>query len=349
MHALLSATLLLVLFTFAGDIQHDTLRVASAPVVGVSDTCRVELLALGDINLGRRVGRILLTGDTLHPFVNVAPELARHDIVFANLECPVSEQGGLTEHPRNNLIFTAPPVAAWSLLRGGVTVVSTANNHALDFGAGAARETLRWLDSVGIAYAGSATPAGDVYRPAVIVRNGIKIAVFAVTDFVNGSPRGWERVVAPADTGRLFPRLRVWQDSADFRILSYHGGDEYTGRAPERVRAFMRAAVAAGADLVLGHHPHVPHGLERRGDKWIAHSLGNFVFRQPGKFWAEHAIALSVTVEKADSVCRVGRIRVLPVRCDFQPSWLAPGPEFDKVRARISALSSDGVEEFVQW
>lgn len=45
----------------------------------------------------------------------------------------------------------------------------------------------------------------------------------------------------------------------------------------------------------------MPHGLERRGDRWIAHSLGNFVFRQPGKFWAEHAIALSVTVEKADS------------------------------------------------
>jgi poly-gamma-glutamate synthesis protein (capsule biosynthesis protein) len=183
----------------------------------------------------------------------------------------------------------------------------------------------------------------------VITRKGIKIAIFAVTDFINGSPRGWERVIAPADTGRLFPRLRVWQDSADFRILSYHGGDEYTERAPERVRSFMRAAVAAGADLVLGHHPHVPHGLERSGDKWIAHSLGNFVFRQPGRFWTEHAIALSVTVEKADSVCRIGRIRVLPVRCDFQPSWLAPGPEFETVRARISALSSDGVEEFVQW
>ena len=349
MHASLGAALLIVLCTFAGDIPHDARQVAPPASPAVSDTARVELLALGDINLGRRVGRILLTGDTLHPFVNVTPEFSRHDIVFANLECPVSEQGGRTEHPRNNLIFTAPPVAAWSLQRGGVTVVSTANNHALDFGAGAARETLRWLDSVGIAHAGSAASDGDVYRPAVIMRNGIKIAIFAVTDFVNGSPRGWERVVAPADTGRLFPLLRVWQDSADFRILSYHGGEEYTERVPDRVRSFMRAAVAAGADLLLGHHPHVPHGLERRGDRWIAHSLGNFVFRQPGRFWAEHAIALSVTIEKTDEQCRVGRIRVLPVRCDFQPSWLDPGPAFDKVRARISALSSDGVEEFVQW
>jgi poly-gamma-glutamate capsule biosynthesis protein CapA/YwtB (metallophosphatase superfamily) len=349
MHATLGASLLFLLLTFAGDVHHDGPARQDLPGVASRDTCRVTLLAVGDINLGRRAGKILLGGDTLYPFMKVAAEFARHDIVFANLECPVSEQGGQTEHPRYNMIFTAPPVAAWSLQRGGVTVVSTANNHAFDYGASASRETLRWLDSVGIAHAGSAAVPGDVYRPAVIVRNGIKIALFAVTDFMNSSPRGWEGVIARADTGKLFPCLRVWQDSADFRILSYHGGDEYTDRSPERVRAFMRAAVDAGANLVLGHHPHVPHGLERRGSAWIAHSLGNFVFRQPGKFWAEHAIALSITVEKADSVCRVGRIRVLPVACDFQPSWLAPGPEFDKVRARISALSTEGVEEFVQW
>ena len=349
MHGTAVATLLVLLLTLAGDAWHESVPSRDPSSVAGQDTARVTLLAVGDINLGRRAGKILLSGDTLYPFMRVSPEFLHHDIVFANLECPVSEQGGRTEHPRNNLIFTAPPVAAWALQRAGVTVVSTANNHALDFGVQAAHETLRWLDSVGVAHAGSAAGKGDVYRPAVITRNDIKIALFAVTEFINGSPRGWENVIAAADTGKLFPCLRVWQDSADFRILSYHGGDEYTDRAPGRVQTFMRAAADAGADLVIGHHPHVPHGLERRGSKWIAHSLGNFVFRQPGKFWAEHAIALSITIEKADSVSRVGRIRVLPVACDFQPSWLAPGPEFEKVRARISALSSEGVEELVQW
>jgi poly-gamma-glutamate capsule biosynthesis protein CapA/YwtB (metallophosphatase superfamily) len=349
MHGGLVATLVFVLFSIAGDVRPVDRNVAVDESVHAADTTRVEFLALGDVNLGRRIGKILLAGDTLHPFVNVADTLARYDIVFANLECPISEQNGQTEHPRNNLIFTAPPVAAWSLKRGGITVVSTANNHALDYGVSAAHETLRWLDSLGIGHAGSAMQRQDVYRPTVITRNGIRIALFACTDFINGSPRGWEYSVAAADSGKLFPQLRVWQDSADFRILSYHGGDEYAGRAPERVRVFMRKAAEAGADLVIGHHPHVPHGLERHGRSWIAHSLGNFVFRQPGRFWAEHAIALSVTLVRADSNCSIGSIRVLPVRCDFQPSWLAPGPEFEKVRARIRALSTEGVEEFVQW
>jgi poly-gamma-glutamate capsule biosynthesis protein CapA/YwtB (metallophosphatase superfamily) len=349
MYGAVVAALILALFTLTGDGQRGEAQDMAPAQVRVPDTLRVEILAVGDINLGRRAGRILLGGDTLYPFVSVAEEFSRHQIVYANLECPVSEQGGVTEHPRSNMIFTAPPVAAWSLKRGGVTIVSTANNHALDYGTGAAAETLRWLDSAGVRHAGSAAKGGDPYRPAIIVSNGVRVAFFAVTDFINGSPKGWEDVVARADTGRLFPCLRVWQDSADFRILSYHGGDEYTDRAPGRVRAFMRAAADAGVDLVLGHHPHVPHGLERRGKAWIAQSLGNFVFRQPGKFWAEHAIALSISIEKVGTLCRIGRIRVIPVRCDFQPSWLAPGPDFDKVRARISALSTEGVEEFVQW
>jgi poly-gamma-glutamate synthesis protein (capsule biosynthesis protein) len=349
MYGALVATLVLVLFSIVGDVHPADADPVSGASMGSSDTTRVEFLALGDVNLGRRLGKVLLTGDTLFPFVNVADTLARYDVVFANLECPVSDQHGQTEHPRNNLIFTAPPVAAWSLKRGGISVVSTANNHALDYGTSAARETLRWLDSLGIAHAGSAPEGQNAYRPAVICRNGIRVALFACTDFINGSPRGWERSIASADTGKLFPQLRVWQDSADFRILSYHGGEEYADRAPQRVREFMRKAAEAGADLVIGHHPHVPHGLERHGKAWIAHSLGNFVFRQPGRFWAEHAIALSVTLVRTDSTCSIGRIRVLPVRCDFQPSWLTPGPEYEKVRARIRALSTEGVEEFVQW
>lgn len=340
---------LCLLVVFPGDRPAHRAPTPEQEAMARPDSMRVSFLALGDINLGRRLGRILLSGDTLHPFAAVRDSFAAYDVVFANLECPVSEQGGETEHPRNNLIFTAPPVAAWSLLRGGIDVVSTANNHALDYGDAAAVETVRWLDSVGIHHAGTATGERDAYHPAVIRRNGLTIALFACTEFVNDAPRGWERRVAAADTGRIFPVIRDWQDSADFRILSYHGGQEYTDRPSPAVRRFMRWAVDAGADLVIGHHPHVPHGLERYRDRWIVHSLGNLVFRQPGRYWAQHGIAVACVLERAGTVNRVGAVRVIPLRADFQPHWLPPGPDHEKVRARVRALSTEGAEEFIQW
>jgi len=341
--------LILPLLLLRGDAQiGDTL--ASPPVVRPrADTVQVRLLAVGDMNLGRKLGRTLLDGDTLAPFRMVRDTFATYDVVFGNLECPISEQGGVTEHPKNNIIFTAPPVAAWSLLRGGVTAVATANNHALDFGAAALHETRKWLDSVGIAHAGTAADTAGLYEPALITRNGIRIALFACTDFVNDSPAGWDRVVAAADTARLFPRMRVWRDSADFLILSYHAGVEYTDKPEAAVVQFARGAVDAGADIVLGHHPHVPHGVERYRGGWIVHSLGNFIFRQPGRFWTQHGIAFSVTLERTGTARAMRDARVLPLRSDFQPAFLERGAAYDRVIDRVRALSSRGIEELALW
>ncbi len=349
MTGVLYPVLLLGILMLAGDSHPQEVAGRSASPATQVDTALVRFIAVGDINLGRRMGRILIAGDTLAPFRFVQETFQGYDLVFGNLECPVSEQGGLTEHPRNNIIFTAPPVAAWSLARGGFDVVSTANNHALDFGIDALHETRMWLDSVGVGHAGSAADPGLLYEPTVITRNGLRMAFFACTEFVNDSPKGWQQVVAGADTGRLFPRMRVWRDSVDFLIVSYHGGQEYTEKPGTAVQKFGRGAVEAGADLVLGHHPHVPYGVEHYRNAWIVHSLGNFVFRQPGRFWTEHGIAISVTLTLREGKRQMEGFRILPVRSDFQPTFLKPGAAFDKVRARVRALSSRGLEEFVQW
>ena len=154
------------------------------------------------------------------------------------------------------MVFTGPPVGARTLRLGGVTLVSVANNHALDYGPGALAETCRLLDAEGIAHAGT-VEADRTIRPAVVERNGIRIALFAVTGLMNG-PRGtWKRTVAPADTALLLPAIRRYRDSVDVVCLSYHGGAEYADRPDRGSLAFMRAASAAGAHLVFGHHPHV--------------------------------------------------------------------------------------------
>ena len=300
----------------------------------------IRLLAVGDVNLGRGVGQAILNGDTLFPFVAVRDSFIHYDIVFANLESQLSDQGGETQHPKNNLIFTGPPAGAIALRKGGVSVVSVANNHALDYGVKALRETIRYLDSAGVLHAGTSDDTLGMYEPAILSLNDIRVAVFACTDVMNFEGTWWKKHVASADTSGLLPRIRALRDSVDFIIVSYHGGDEYADRATLRTREFAREVIAGGADLFIGHHPHVPYGVEEDNGKYIVPSLGNFVFRQPDHFWTQRSFAFAAEIVKDTLGTRVSSFRCLPVRTGFQPEFLADSSESDIILERIRTLST---------
>ncbi len=307
------------------------------------------LLAVGDVNLGRAVGQRILRGDTLFPFLAVRDTLARYDIVFANLESPLSDQDGETESPGNNLVFTGPPAGAESLRRGGITVVSTANNHALDYGVAGCRETRHWLDEAGVLHAGTADDVSGTYTPVLMKCKGIRVALFACTDVMNGRGRAWKKFVAAADTGILLPSLRRFRDSVDFMIVSYHGGTEYANRPAKRTEEFALAAMRAGADLVLGHHPHVSYGLEESHGRLAVASLGNFVFRQPSKYWTQRSFALEAEIVKDSAGASIRRYRCLPVLSGFQPNFVPGGKDAEAIRRRIALLSQPGVREHSTW
>jgi poly-gamma-glutamate synthesis protein (capsule biosynthesis protein) len=321
----------------------------SVPADTGETSCSIRLLALGDVNLGRRVGQVILSGDTLYPFARVTDTLHRYDVVFANLESPISDQRGRTEDPRNNMIFTAPPAAAQSLRRGGVGVVSDANNHALDFGVSARNQTIRYLDSAGIAHCGTAERKADIYRPAVMTVNGIRLAFFAVTDLMNGSGLEWRDLVASADTGGLLPAIRAVRDTTDLVVVSFHGGVEYASEVSGRTREFARQVLAGGADIVLGHHPHIPYGIQADGKKVAVHSLGNFVFMQPGRYWTRYSFALAFDIVRDAKGTRIRSLHALPVRAGFQPEFLPPGEDADSIRDRVRRLSSRDVQEYLTW
>ncbi len=307
---------------------------------GMPDSARVRMLCLGDVNLGRHVGQVLLRGDTLYPWLHLRDTLRTYDIVFANLESNLSDQHGLTEDPRSNTVFTGPPSGARSLRLGGVTVVSTANNHALDFGVAAAQQTCQFLDREGIAHAGSAGDTTDVYRPAILESHGIRFALLACTELINGaSDDRWSRWIASADTGKMFPVIRAVRDSVDIVIVSIHGGKEY-GRypAPEILR-FSREAIDAGADVVLGHHPHVPFAPAVWHNGIMAPSLGNCVFKQPFEYWTQRSFALSLEFARSGGNLAI-QVRCLPLRADYQPRFLAPGPEYRTVMEHIGSFST---------
>jgi poly-gamma-glutamate capsule biosynthesis protein CapA/YwtB (metallophosphatase superfamily) len=326
---------------FETEANAHLLTLPSAPVV--------QFLALGDVNLGRGAGQEILKGDTLYPFAATRDTIASYDLVFANLECTLSEQHGETQHPKNNLIFTGPPGGAESLRKAGVHVVSTANNHAIDYGVRAHAQTMENLRRAGVAFVGTAPDSGHLFDPVIITRHGIRFAFFACTDVMNITDRLWLRYVADADTGKILPRIRAYRDLVDFVVVSYHGGEEYAEKPSVRSLSFTRALVEGGADLVLGHHPHVSYGVEKIGTRYIVQSLGNFVFRQPQHFWTQRSFAFAAEITKSDEGTRISHFHCLPVLAGYQPQFVAGDTAAREMFHRIQRYSTLPESEKLSW
>jgi poly-gamma-glutamate capsule biosynthesis protein CapA/YwtB (metallophosphatase superfamily) len=243
----------------------------------------ITLIAGGDVSFGRKFGQRLLRDAGFDPFRSIAPLLAAGDLRFVNLESVLSEQGGETEHPVRPLTFVGPPNAARTIARAGIELVSVANNHAWDYGKSAFLESLQHLAHAGVAYTGGSRSDGGAFEPQRIVVRGWSTAWFAVTDIWNsgieGEPEA-EPHVAFARSGAVLGAIERARSKYDLVLVSYHGGCEYSEHIAREQRAFARAAMAAGADAVIGHHPHVPQGVEWFEERPVLYSLGNLVFNQ---------------------------------------------------------------------
>lgn len=239
------------------------------------------LAAAGDVNFGRNCGQRLLADSTYDPFRGVARLWADADVRFVNLESGLSEQQGETQSPHHGLVFTGPPAGADALLRAGIGVVSTANNHAWDYAQRGLFETLENLDRVGVAHAGTGRDQDAAYQPAIIRINGLTVAFFAVTQVWNlgvfAEVEAHEHV-AWADFARLRLALTRARAECDFVVLSYHGGEEYLEVPLQKTQNFVDQVMSLGVDIVIGHHPHVPQGVAWYGARPVFYSLGNFVF-----------------------------------------------------------------------
>jgi poly-gamma-glutamate capsule biosynthesis protein CapA/YwtB (metallophosphatase superfamily) len=339
------ATLIVAVCLVRGGVHSQQVEKSlSTPAPG-----HVRFLAVGDVNLGRSVGQALLKGDTLFPFRSVRDTFAAYDLVFGNLESSLSDQNGVTQHPVYNLIFCGPPEGAASLAQAGMRVVSVANNHLLDYGRRGLEQTLASLDEAGIAHAGAARDSAGLYRPARVKVGGLELAFFACTAIMNAAGERWKRAVAFADTGRLLPAVRRYRDSVDFIVVSYHGGTEYADRPDASTRSFAHAVLDGGADLFLGHHPHVFYGIESWHGKYLVPSLGNFVFRQPARFWTQRSFALACELSRDSAGTRVTSLRCLPALAGAQPRFVSEGEDAVSILERIEKLSTTVVAEKRVW
>jgi len=305
----------------------------TALLQGPRDTLR--LYAVGDINLGKHDARDrLLKGDTLYPFAAVADSLRAAHILFGNLESAIAVQRHRSES--SAFVFTAPVVAAQTLARAGFDILSTANNHGWDGGQTAVEETMRQLTRAGVLFVGSAMGRPMAEQPVIVRRQGWRVAFFAVTRAWNASPNDFyghegANFVAWGDPRWIFPAVQRMKAEAraDVIVVSVHAGTEMADEPQPSLRRFYEGLIDAGADIVLGHHPHVLQPVVWHHGKPIAQSLGNFIFASGPK--TNLSAILRFDIAPGGSI----RVSAIPVRAGFQAQFI-DSTAADSVRRRLN-------------
>ncbi len=297
----------------------------------------VRLLAVGDIMLGEGplgLGRGVSTRIRRHgpdyPFARVGDYLRSGDVVFGNLEAPLSHRGAKRGNVRS-LSMRGDPAAAAGLRRAGFTVLSLANNHALQHGTGALEDTVRAVSELGIGYAGVSATREDARKPLCVAVKAIKAALLAYC--LVPDPTAYRSVDDPAQICQDVARAKA---GADLVVVSLHWGNEYIHRpSPDQVQLAHRI-IDSGCALILGHHPHVVQGLEAYHGGLIAYSLGNFVFDMWGPDTGESLI-LRVGLNRAG----VTSWETVPVRINrgAQPEIL-DGREAEQALVRLREWSA---------
>ena len=300
------------------------------------------LLATGDflptrcvVDAVERLG----AGDLSAIFAETGAALRAADVTLVSMELALVPEANVTPCTRT-FILSAPAAAAAALAGAGVDVVSLAGNHAGDcyFGCGselAIRHTIATLEAAGIAHAGTGENLAAARRPALIERDGVRLAVLsyeANSDhyFADEDQAG----VAPLTEANLRADIAAAREVADHVIVAFSAGEEYVQTTLPQQEAAVRAAFEAGASLVIGNHPHTVQPLIEQAGGVAAFALGNFVFDQG---WSQQT-SQSVILEAGFSAERLLGYRVRPavIRMNYRPEFVDPaGPEGRQVLTRL--------------
>jgi poly-gamma-glutamate capsule biosynthesis protein CapA/YwtB (metallophosphatase superfamily) len=249
----------------------------------------VSLTAVGDIIPGRTVAKMMGLNGVAYPFQAIAPAVSGADITYGDLEAPLSDR---VKPPRTGTSFIAPSSTIQGLKMLGLDVVSLANNHSTNFGTAAFTDTLTLLKTNGIKYAGGGLNLAEAKSPAIVEAGGVRFAFLDYNSIIGSQNatvsgpgvtwirmRPWSRDSAE-DVAMVQRSIREARNQADVVIACFHWSEEYKHAPSASQRAMAHAACDAGADMVIGSHPHCVQSIEMYEDKIIAYSLGNFIFDQ---------------------------------------------------------------------
>jgi poly-gamma-glutamate synthesis protein (capsule biosynthesis protein) len=298
---------------------------------------RVVLSAVGDIMLAGSGTQTFSRKGYDYPFAATKYEFQRSDITIGNLEAPLAVSG--TEFKEKKFRFRASPKAAASIRNAGISVVSLANNHIMDFGREGLRETLRLLDRQEIRHAGAGENLIEARRPALLDIRGRKVAFlsYSLTQPLEFYAAEGRPGTAPGYSRLFLEDVRQARLHADYVAVSFHWGTE-RAKSPKayQIEAAHRA-IDAGADLVIGHHPHVLQGIERYRGGIILYSLGNFAFGSMSR-QADDSVIARVTLDGGIREVELIPLNVLNSEVRFQPAPLK-GKRGREVISRLAGLS----------
>ena len=281
--------------------------------------------------LGRKVAERFGSVRLLAPEVQEIAGAA--DLFVANLECCISDRGEPVQMLGKPFFFRAPPAAAEWLADAGVSCVTLANNHVLDFGEEALADTLEHLRGAGVAFAGAGGDEAAARAPAILDAGGVHVRVVAVGDHPSSYAAGAAR------PGIAFADLEVegvpeWLRSAaapdaDLTIVSPHWGPNMQPDPVPHVRRAAAALEAAGATLIAGHSAHVPQGASGR----TLFDLGDFLddYRVDPELRNDLGLLWLVTLDAGGPQ----RIEAVPLRLEFTHTRLADDDETRLLRSLL--------------
>ena len=300
-----------------------------------SDYC--SFAAVGDVMYGNHTISYIKKHGTAYPFLSTQNILKQAHVAFANLEAPFTKTGVRFD---KRFTFKVPPVYAIGLVEAGLDVVTLANNHMLDYGIEGLSNTLKTLDSIGVAHCGAGLDLVQARQPAILERNGHKIAFLGYS--MTFPDEFW---ATDSSGGTCYPTIQSMKKSiqacdsvADFTVVTFHWGSELKNYPKQYQKDYARLAIDSGADMVLGHHPHVLQGIELYKNRLIAYSLGNFSFASYSNKATESIILKAYLINSGLLYAKVIPVSVDNSEIAFQPKPVI-GAKADTIIAHLKKYS----------
>lgn len=274
----------------------------------------IRLVFGGDVTLASWYESIAGTSDPSWPFRRLKPYFDTADLVMVNCETTITDRG--VRQPKQ-FNFRMKPSLARAFPEAGIAIVTIANNHVFDYGRQGLEDTIRHLDEAGVSHVGAGINLAEARKPVWRTIRGIR---FAFLGYGNYSPATSDRAgVAYRFPGHVAADIReAKRAGADRVVVNFHWGTERAVKPGDSDRRLAHLAVDAGADVVVGHHPHVLQPVETYRGKIIAYSLGNLIFggnRNPGR----DSALLEATLSNGS-----WSYRMVPVRIDARETKYQP-------------------------
>ncbi len=310
-----------------GEVTSATTDTPSSPVVAPTTVSQpLQLTFVGDIMLDRTVWKRIIKHGTDYPFKKMKDLLQKADIAVANFENPMTDRG-THARPYGPLLFKAEPKLAAIVAASGLDAVSLANNHTFNQGKIGLADTRRLLEAAGVApFGGPRDVRNDEVK--VIEKNGRTIALI-----------GWN-IIETADPKKasLMDLIRTHHLARETVIVMPHWGGEYKPQTKQQI-TLAHAMVDAGADMIIGAHPHVVQGIEVYNNRPIVYSLGNFIFDQDWSIPTQQGLAVQVALRDNQLV-----LQFVPIDIAQSQPRIASKPIAKTILMRIANASDPALK-----